>query len=155
MTLWGSSFIASLARDAGFKGDAVHDAVALAVAATQGADHYRHNPISWPGAERRGLWAIRVDEVPGDELVDLFNPSASARVAFALWQASSQSFGWHPTWISGAAANVRPSIVLHLSGQGRRGGPVATRGWPAHMARSVAWAEAMQRTAETGRFPGE
>jgi hypothetical protein len=153
MTQWGTAYVAQVARAAGFTGESLHDAVALAMAASGGADHYRHNPITVPGAERRGLFAIRVDEVPAELVADLFDPAANAGVARALYGLSGASFGWHPTWISGAAGRLRPAIVLHLAGKGRRNGPVSGQSWPVQKHYLVAHAEAMARTLDHGESP--
>jgi hypothetical protein len=154
VTQWGAKFVADVAGRAGFTGEALHDAVALAMAVSQGADHYRHNPITVPGAERRGLWAIRVDEVPADMVADLFDPYVNAGVARALYGLSGASFGWHPAWISGAAGKIRPAIVHHLNGTGRRNGPVSGRPWPTQLQHLAAMAEAYARDVQSGRFPG-
>jgi Lysozyme like domain len=155
VTQWGASMVADIAGKAGFRGEELHDAVALALAASQGCDHYAHNPISAPGAERRGLWAIRVDEVPAGELPDLFNPSVSAAVARALWQLSGKSFGWHPAWISGEAMRVRPVVVLHLSGKGRRNGPLSGKSFGTQLQGMVNHAEALARSVGPGIVPNE
>lgn len=153
MTAWGSAMVAKIAKGAGFGGEALHDAVALALAASGGADHYQHNPISSPGAERRGLWAIRVDEVPGGEAADLFNADVNAAIARALWELSSGTFGWHPAWVSGAAAQVRPAVVLHLGGKGRRFGPLSGREFHTHVTGLAAVAEHYAQATDLGTVP--
>ena len=153
VTTWGPPAIAKFAKGAGFSGESLHDAVSLAMAASGGADHYRHNPISSPGAERQGLWAIRVDEVPPERIADLFNPDQCAAIARALWVASSQSFGWHPAWISGSAAEVRPAVVLHLSGKGRRNGPLSGREFHTQVTGLAALAEQIAQASDMGTFP--
>jgi hypothetical protein len=155
VTQWGSLFVSQVAARAGFRGEAMHDATALAMAATQGQDHYAHNPISLPGAERRGLWAIRVDEVPVGAVGDLFDPEFNAKVARLLWQASSDSFGWHPSWISGAALQIRPAIKLHIVGGGKRRGPLSMASFSTQVHGMVARAEAFARNLEPGRVPNE
>ncbi len=155
MTSWGPQAVAGYARRAGFNGPALHDAVALALAVSNGADHYAHNPISAPGAERRGLWAIRVDEVPDGLAVDLFKPEHSAQVARALWQASSESFGWHPGWISGAAAHLRPMVEASLTGRGIKRGPVSALGFSDQLAHAVSRAAAYGQTLDTGQMFGD
>lgn len=154
VTAWGFDAVAKIAKGAGFSGEALHDAVSLAMAASGGADHYRYNPIGTPGAERRGLWAIRVDEVPAGETPDLFSASVSAAVARALWQLSSESFGWHPAWITGAAAEIRPAVVLHSSGKGRRNGPLSGREFHTQVRGISAIAEQYAQALDLGRFPG-
>lgn len=153
VTQWGSLKVADFARAAGFSGGSLHDAVALAIAASGGADHYRHNPISAPGAERRGLWAIRVDEVPAEMVADLFDPAVNAGVARALYGLSGATFGWHPTWINGTAAHVRPAVVAHVTSRGKRNGPLSGREFHAHMTGLTALAEAYAQALEVGIVP--
>ena len=154
VTQWGADMVAAVARRVGWKGAPLVDATALAMAASGGADHYSHNPISAPGAERRGLWAIRVDEVPGDSAVDLFDVDANALVARALWELSSQTFAWHPAWVSGTAARIRPSIELHLSKQGKRSGPLSGQDFQTRLHGMAALAEHIAQASEPGRVPG-
>lgn len=153
MSTWGAQGVARFARAAGFKGEALHDAVALALAASGGADHYAYNPISAPGAERRGLWAVRVDEQPAELVGDLFDPSHAARVARALWEGASQSFGWHPTWINGQAAIKRAYVPQALRGNAAHADSVPVRSFSDHMVRLLARAEAFQRSTPTGQVP--
>lgn len=154
VTSWGPQAVAKYAEGAGFKGDALHDAVALAMAATQGADHYRHNPAMVPGAERRGLWAIRLDEVPAARVVDLFKPEHAAAIARELWAAAGESFGWHPTWISGHAAHVRPLVVASLTGRGVKRGPVSALPFSDQLAHAVSRANAFGQVLDTGQAFG-
>lgn len=146
--------IAGYARGAGFGGEALHDAVALALAVSNGADHYAHNPISAPGAERRGLWGVRVDEVPPGMVADLFRPDECAAVVRALWEAASRSFGWHPAWIGGAAAHVRPMVVASLTGRGIRPGPVSRLAFSDQLAHAVSRANAFGQVLDTGQVFG-
>jgi hypothetical protein len=152
--MWGSDAVARWATGAGWRGEALHDAVALAIAASGGADHYRSNPISTPGAERRGLWALRVDEVPAHVADDLWLPSVCAQVAHNLWSASDGSFAWHPVWISGAATAARPSVVAHLSGRSAPGGFGPRVPFGPMLGRMMATSEAIAHATDAGRIPG-
>ncbi len=155
MTAWGASAVRDIAAGAGWKGPALVDATALAMAASMGADHYAHNPISAPGAERRGLWAVRIDEVPDELSTDLWDPKVCAEVAHALWELSGQTFGWHPTWNNGSAARIRPAIELHLARGGKPAGPVSTMSFQTQLAHTVGRANALQHALDMGRFPVE
>lgn len=152
MTSWGPHAVAKYAQGAGFKGDALHDAVALALAVSNGADHWAHNPISAPGAERRGLWGIRVDEVPEDLALDLFDPTHNAQALRALWQRSGKSFGWHPAWVNGAAARVRPVVVESLTHYGRPRGVVSRLAFSDQLAHAVSRANAFGQILDTGQW---
>jgi hypothetical protein len=153
VTSWGTKPIADWAQAAGFKGDALHDAVSLALAVSNGADHYAHNPITAPGAERRGLWGIRRDEVPEGLIVDLFDPRHNATVARALWEASGGAFTWHPTWINGAPANLRPVVVATLTRRGVQRGVVSRLGFSDQLAHAVSRANAFAQMSDYGEMP--
>lgn len=153
VTSWGPKPIADWAQAAGFKGEELFDAVALALAVSNGADHYAHNAITAPGAERRGLWGIRRDEVPDDMPLDLHNPQHNARVARALWVASGGSFAWHPTWINGAATNLRPRVVVTLTRRGVTPGVVSRLAFSDQLAHAVSMANAFAQTSDYGEMP--
>jgi hypothetical protein len=121
MSQWGVAAVAGWASRAGWSGDELHHAVAVAMAASGGADHWCYNPTSVPGVERRGLWAIRVDEVEPDEVARLFDPSAAAVIAHRLWSSAGGHWQWHPVWITGAAAQQLPLVRAVLSGTSARG----------------------------------
>lgn len=152
VTAWGPQTIAKFAQAAGFSGEALHDAVALALAASNGADHYRHNPVAHPGAERRGLWAIRVDQVPFGITADLFDPENNAMVTQALWHESGGAFSWHPTWINGAAARERQWVTPALRGRTDDGRVVHAHGFGDVLARMVARANAYGMRLDTGQL---
>lgn len=154
MSTWGAQGVAQFARAVGFKDDALHDAVALALAASGGADHYAYNPISAPGAERRGLWAIRLDEQPDELRGDLFDPRHAAGVVRALWEASSRSFDFHPTWINGQAAIKRAYVPQALAGNAKHGAAVPVLSFQSHMVRLLARADAFAQSLTTGQVPG-
>lgn len=122
VTTWGPVGVARFVREAGFTGSHLLDAVALVLAASGGRDHYALNVTSVPGSERRGLFALRVDEVPPTVVECLFTPSVNAEAAAELHAQCGESFGWHPVWIAGAAANLRPMVEVSLAaGAGAKG----------------------------------
>lgn len=151
VTAWGPHVVARFARAAGFNGEALHDAVALAMAASGGADHYSHNPIAHPGAERRGLWAIRVDQVPTELAADLFDGADNARVARRLWEDSGGAFSWHPTWINGAAAREREWTVRALTQRNALGGIRELRPFSDALGHMIAVANAYGLKLQTGQ----
>lgn len=150
VTSWGPVAIARFAKEVGFIGETLHDAVSLAIAASGGADHYRHNPISMPGAERQGLWATRLDQTPEGLVVDLFDPKDSARVARVLWEQSGGSFAWHPTWITNAAAAQREWVTSALTPGGKRAVPVPVVGFGDRLANMVNRANALGQILDRG-----
>lgn len=114
MSTWSAHQVGKWAAAAGFAGGSLHDAVAVALAASQGADHYKANPSGMPGHEQRGLFAIRVDHVGGDPAGLLFHPQHNTDAARALFLAHGEDWEWHPAWLSGAAIELVPSVRLIL-----------------------------------------
>ena len=119
MTTWGARRIARFATEAGFPPADVPLATAIAWAATSGADHYQHNPGVGIGSERRGLWAMRMDEIPKGMAVDLWNPDHAAQLARITWEANGKHWLWHPAAASGAVDAVIELVNAVLSGHVR------------------------------------
>jgi hypothetical protein len=95
VSTWGPRHVAQFARAAGFTGDQVVQAIAVAHAATGGADHHDQN-LSYVDAQaERGLWAIKRYLVDDETWEELFAPLRCAIVAKALYDASGQSWAWH------------------------------------------------------------
>jgi Lysozyme like domain len=114
MTLWSGRRIAVWARAAGFTDSEVPLATAVAWAASEGADHYVSNLGLTVASERRGLWALRVDEVGDCDPCELWNPAIAAKVARALYLASGSTWTFHPVAVSGAADRALPLIEALL-----------------------------------------
>jgi hypothetical protein len=96
----GGATIAQHARDAGFYGEAVPIATAIALGSSGGLTHYQHR-AGMPGAgDWRGLWAINVDEHPHLAELELFDPIVNAWAAHELSMAGD-GFGWHAAYRTG------------------------------------------------------
>lgn len=97
--------IAKVAYDAGFRGQALVTAVAVALAESRG-NPAAHNPN---GEDSRGLWQINVDPSTswGRERAkkygDLFDPVTNARAAFEISQGGENFQPW--TTFSGASSS--------------------------------------------------
>jgi hypothetical protein len=115
MTTWGTVQVAKWARDAGFTGEALYQAVAIAMAVTGGADHHVSNVGYTPELARRGLWALRADEWVGPVQGDLFDPAYAAKTLYAAWEAHGKTWGWHPGWTSGAAPAAVDTVRAMLN----------------------------------------
>lgn len=100
-------------------------AVAVAIAASGGQDHYRYNPGWSDSTERRGLFALTLDEHPLGPDADLFNPEVSAMAAHALWEAGDRSWRWHLAHVSGEADKQHDYVTAALAGSGDAHGSVA------------------------------
>jgi len=119
MTTWSVPAVATYAARSGWRGSDLHYAVAVAVAASGGADHYRQNPTTLPGSERRGLFALRVDQLPDDATPDLYDPQTNADMARVFYRAVGD-WGWHPVHVSGAATNALDYVKASLASGARR-----------------------------------
>jgi Lysozyme like domain len=82
MTAWNGRSIAEFARRAGFYGDDVKIATAIALAASGGHDSYDVQ-AGVPGAGHwQGLWAIDTDLWPEHADLDLHVPQTNAKAAY-------------------------------------------------------------------------
>lgn len=92
--------LAEVARGAGFAGDAVPVAVAIAAGTSGGLTHYDH-AVGIPGAGRYvGLWGVDVDRWPQYADVHLHEPHVAARAAYRLTQ-EHRGWGWSACYRSG------------------------------------------------------
>lgn len=114
MTTWQGAQIAKWLTDAGFTGDEIVHGVALALAATGGADHYSHNPTSWALTERRGLYALRPQEGVGTNRFDLFDPVQATAALREHYVEQGNRWDWHPAHLSGEALRLEPMVRLML-----------------------------------------
>ncbi len=92
--------IAGHAQAAGFTGNDVNIAVAVALAES-GGDPRAHNPV--PPDNSYGLWQINMLGSMGPERrkrfglksnEDLYDPATHARAAYGIWKAQGWSRGW-------------------------------------------------------------
>jgi len=117
MTHWAGVKISQFAAGAGFERTEVAMATAVAWVASQGADHYAYNPGLTVASERRGLWALRVDDVPDGEGHLLWNPDYCAQRARALYLASDHSWLWHPAILGGAVDRALELVTAIIAGK--------------------------------------
>lgn len=124
MTQWSTHKVSEWARQAGWRGADVTEAVALAMAASNGADHATTNPSYKPELERRGLWQLTTAEAEAWDFGDLYDPLINAIAAKARWDRAGGSWLWHPVQWSGAMDNAR-DLVRATLGRRARGGSYA------------------------------
>ncbi len=83
------------AQNAGFTGDALTTAVAVALAES-GGNPEAYNPETVAGAPlgqgSYGLWQVYLKAHPEFSAVDLYDPQANANAAFAVYTAAGNSF---------------------------------------------------------------
>jgi hypothetical protein len=107
------------AQNAGFTGQALITAVAIALAESSGNSNV-YNPETTagapPGEGSYGLWQIYLNDHPEYAGVNLYDPQTNANAAFALYSAAGGFTPW-TTYNSGAyqaylipAASAAPSI---------------------------------------------
>jgi hypothetical protein len=92
--------LASLARGAGFYGDDLRTAVALALAATGGEPRYDVRAGMGGAGRWRGLWGINVDRYPRWDVDTIGRPDVAARAAYDLTRTHG-GFDWSDTYRAG------------------------------------------------------
>jgi hypothetical protein len=97
---WDAHELARVAEHAGFSGDDVRTAVAVALTTSGGIDHFRYRPGSPGSGDYRGLWGIDVDRFPHYHHVELDVPRLNAHVARALCR-DHDGWHWSPWWQAG------------------------------------------------------
>lgn len=98
MTVLSPPQVIAALRKAGFKGQDLCDALALAKGATDLADHYQivlrdGQPPKWAG-----MWAMSATEANVRNIRTLFNVEAAALALRGAWVEGGKSFAWHPIW---------------------------------------------------------
>lgn len=125
---WEPATIAHFATRAGFVRPDVYTAVACAIAASGGLDHFDHRNGP-PGCGRYvGLWGIDTDVHTQYDPDELGAPETAARAAYELTTAHG-GFGWSPVWRAGYDRRHVDEAVAALGGypfQEREHLPVAS-----------------------------
>lgn len=145
MSTWGVEQVAKWARGAGWRGDEIVTATALAMAASNGDDHHDSNPSMVPDLERRGLYALRSSEAPGIDFGTLFDPVVCTRAAHAFWRDMGGTWSWHPVWASGAAMAALPHVRAVLARPDQQPAAGAARTFAAMMDYRGKFQTAMQQ----------
>lgn len=88
-----ASQIAALASSAGFQGEDLITAVAIALAES-GGDPNAHGDLTLPGSGSYGLWQIYAHSHPefGPDFTQLYDPQTNANAAFSVYSAAGNSF---------------------------------------------------------------
>jgi Lysozyme like domain len=114
------SQILSLAQLAGFSGDDLTTAVAVALAES-GGNPQAYNPERAAGAAEGhgsfGLWQIYLTAHPEYRNANLFDPQTNANAAFAVYSAAGRSFRPWSTFISGAYLAKVDEVIQVLAAQ--------------------------------------
>ncbi len=115
MTALTPAQIEQYAYNAGFRGDALKLAVAVALAESAG-NPAAYNPELAAGTKNgsgsRGLWQIYGSAHPQYNNSAVFDPQANANAAYSVYQAAGQSFRPWSTYTNGAAQQIAKSLNL-------------------------------------------
>lgn len=90
--------VAWVAQDAGWRGEDLVVAVALALAVSDGDAAYGGPVAGHAGGVHVGLWGLSVLRYPGLDKFDLTDPIIAARTAWKLWHATEHRWDWCPAW---------------------------------------------------------
>lgn len=97
---WTPEVVAGFARRAGFTGDNLVIATAIALATSGGDDAWQWRPNDGSAIDMRGLFGIDVARYPRVKERALFNAQVNADTANALWQESA--YRWEPFRVYGS-----------------------------------------------------
>jgi hypothetical protein len=97
---WDAHQLARVAEHAGWAGDDITTAVAVALATSGGLDTFEHRNGA-PGSGRYvGLWGIDTDAHPAYAAIELHVPVVNAHAARSLCGAYG-GWSWSPVWRAG------------------------------------------------------
>lgn len=104
--IYDAHTIARYARGAGFVGDDVGDAVALALATSHGEANYNVRAGVVGAGHWKGLWGVDVDRYGQWAGHDLYAPQVAALAARGL-TVEFDGWSWSPVWRAGAHVAYR------------------------------------------------
>lgn len=119
--------LAQLALDVGWRGDDVAQAVALALATSEGDPGWHSGSRPNRGIRYWGLWGIDLDTYPRMSVFDLTLAGRNAQCAYALWSTHGPGWDWSPVW-SGEAWRERLGEAQRASLEPRRTVPIGDQG---------------------------
>jgi soluble lytic murein transglycosylase-like protein len=109
--------IAAYAANAGFSGDALNVATAIALAESSGNPYVVGDTNISPGGSV-GLWQINLAAHPEYEAGSLLDPQANANAAYAVYQQSGGQFTPWTTFNTGAYTAYLPTTSLAVPDDG-------------------------------------
>lgn len=101
-----------LAAAAGFSGDDLETAVAIALAESKGDPNAHGDTTLGTKTGSFGLWQIYSDAHPeyGPDFTQLFDPQTNANAAYAIYEKAGRSFHPWSTFNNGAYAQFVPTV---------------------------------------------
>ena len=115
--------LAQLASEAGFRGDAVKWAVAIALAES-GGNPSAYNPElgagTAPNAGSRGLWQIYGTAHPEYNSSIAFDPRTNAQAAYKVFREAGGRFTPWSTFNNGMAASIKRSLNISTPNDGTK-----------------------------------
>lgn len=118
MTFWAPGEVRKFVLAAGWNGREAEKAVAVAMATSQGADHWQWASESTPDVDQRGLFGLDVRHWDGQALPDLHNPQTNANLASWLWTQNGRNWDWHPVVRVNGGDYVRSVLSYLLADNG-------------------------------------
>lgn len=92
--IWEIRAVAGFAYRAGWRGDDLATATAVALATSSGDDHWRWTPAFRTDVDRRGLFGLDATMFDLDRVGDLFDPNINASLAQNLWRSLDRTWEW-------------------------------------------------------------
>lgn len=146
---WPAPVVAGIARAAGWTGDDLTMAVAVALAGSDGDDSFVLPGVAGLVDDRIGWWLIPAGDLDYPARVELARPAVNAETARQLWADAGGSWAWNPAYAAGTwTARLDEA---RAAGQRPAGGIVPTTGQTAARVPAAALAVARrvaERTAE-------
>lgn len=99
---------------AGFKGESVAEAAAIALHQTGGADDYDHLACVDPLIHYRGLFALSAAPYKLEDRHLLYDPMYSARELHKLYRANGSTFNGHPAYDQALQASFIKEVKAAL-----------------------------------------
>src|SRR5271165_5449881 len=130
MTYWGPLDVSQFCERAGWPRADRGAAVAVALCASDGADHYRWIHPSTPAVDQRGLWALDVSRVGDDDPNSLYDPAYSAELVRQLWERYGRTWQWHGAWQTDGGWTVSRMLAWLNEGKNWNANVRSTYGMP-------------------------
>lgn len=96
--IWDLPAVVGFARDGGWRGDALAEAAAVAMAASGGDDALVDMPEIGGLSAAAGLWQVPVSDRTGFDVDSLLRPALNAAAAHRLYVEAANTWAWSAWW---------------------------------------------------------